>query len=109
MLAGEADDGLGRVVVWYLVPVGAQVGGQLPQPVDRPGVCGQGGVADGDVDHVQFCPDPRRDAGRTPERQWTNSPTPPSPLSGRRTAGTTSASCLPTASMSTPPSTSPTS
>ena len=34
MVPGETDDGLGRVVLLYLVPAGAQGDGQLPQPVD---------------------------------------------------------------------------
>jgi hypothetical protein len=33
VLPREADDGLGRVVVLYLVPAGAEVDGQLLQPV----------------------------------------------------------------------------
>ena len=54
VLTREADYGLGRIVIFYLVPAGAEVGCQLSQPVDRSAVPGQAGVADNDVDHVEF-------------------------------------------------------
>src|SRR5580658_5297182 len=41
VLPREADDGLGRVIVLYLVPAGAEVRGQLLQPVNRPRLLGQ--------------------------------------------------------------------
>lgn len=49
MLPREADDGPGRIVI-YLVPAGAEIGGQFSQPVDRLAIPGQAGVADDDVD-----------------------------------------------------------
>jgi hypothetical protein len=64
MLPGEADDGLGGVIILYLVPPGTQVGRQLPQAVGRPAIPGQAGVTGGDVDHVEFPFDPQCDAGR---------------------------------------------
>jgi hypothetical protein len=60
----EADEGPGGIVIFYLVPAGAEVGCQLPQPADRPAVRRRAGVADDDVDYVEFPFDPGCDAGR---------------------------------------------
>ncbi len=68
MLACEADYAPGRIVVLYLVPAGAEVGCQLSQPVDRPAVPSQAGVADDDVDDVEFPLDPGGDARRAPQQ-----------------------------------------
>lgn len=46
VLPREADDGLGRIVILYLVPAGTEVGGQLSQPIDRPCVRCRAGLAD---------------------------------------------------------------
>jgi len=48
ILPREADDGPGRIIIFYLVPAGTEVGRQLPQPVDRAAVANQAGVV-GDV------------------------------------------------------------
>ena len=50
VLPREADQSPGRIVVFYLVPAGAEVGGQLSQPVDRLAIAGRAGVADDDVE-----------------------------------------------------------
>jgi hypothetical protein len=65
VLLREADQGPGRIVIFYLVPAGAEVGRQLSQLVDRPAVPGQAGVADDDVDYVEFPLDPGYDARRS--------------------------------------------
>jgi hypothetical protein len=62
MLLCEADDAPGGIVIFYLVPAGAEVGCQPSQPVDRPAIRGQAGVADDDVDHLEFPFDPGCDA-----------------------------------------------
>ena len=62
----EADDGPGGIVIVYLVPAGAEVGCQLPQPAGRPAVRSRADVAEDDVDCVEFPFGPGCDAGRAP-------------------------------------------
>jgi hypothetical protein len=50
----EADEGPGGIVIFYLVPAGAEVGCQRPQPADLPAVRRRAGVGDDDVDYVEF-------------------------------------------------------
>ncbi len=68
VLPREADQSPGRIVVFYLVPAGTEVGSQLSQPVDRPAVPGRAGVADDDVDYVEFPLDPGCDACCAPQQ-----------------------------------------
>ena len=41
VLPREVDQSSGRIVVFHLVPAGAEVGDQLSRPVDRPAVPGR--------------------------------------------------------------------
>src|SRR4029077_8260569 len=68
VLPREADQSPGRIVIVYFVPAGSEVGGQFSQPVDGRAVPGRGGVADDDVDYVEFPLDPGRDACRAPQQ-----------------------------------------
>src|SRR5580704_630755 len=66
VFAREADQSPGRIVVVYLVPAGTEVSGQRSQGVDRPAVPRRAGVADDDVDHVEFRLGPEGQARRAP-------------------------------------------
>ena len=66
VFAGEADQSPGRIVVVYLAPMGTEVSGQRSQPVDRPVVPRRAGIADDDVDHVEFRLGPEGQARRAP-------------------------------------------
>jgi hypothetical protein len=53
MLLGEADQGPGQIVIFYLVPAGTEVGCQLSQPLDQPVVRSLVDVPGCGVDYVE--------------------------------------------------------
>src|SRR5262249_21313558 len=68
VLPGESDDALSGIVILYVVPAGADVGRQLPQPLERPLVVRADGVAGADMNDPKPPLAPGRDAGRPPQQ-----------------------------------------
>jgi hypothetical protein len=64
MLLREGGDGPGGILARYLVPAGADVGGQLLQLLDGPAIPRAGGVAAGHVEDVEFSLEPGGHPGR---------------------------------------------
>src|SRR5262245_61662155 len=69
VLPGEFDDGLSGIVILYVMPAGADVRCQLPQPLERALIARADGIAGGDVNDVELPLDPGRDARRPPQQR----------------------------------------